>query len=129
MNLSEFIASLADKPVIWGETDCSATPHRWLMANGISAELPVYKSRDEAHAIIASRGSLVNVWDWCLRSTEIQERYGDPVLGDIAIVDTRIYGQIGGIVAKGGILAIRRDDGAFHWFGPVRKFVKVWAVT
>lgn len=127
--LSAFLCVIAGESVEWGRNDCSSVPHRWLRENGIPAELPAYKSRDEAHAIIAQHGSLVATWDWCLRGDPLRERYDDPRLGDIAVVDTRLYGQIGGIVAQGGILVIRKDDGGFHWFGPVRRFEKVWAVS
>lgn len=127
--LSAFLRTISDEPVEWGRNDCSAVPQRWLIENGIVPELPVYQSRDEAHAIIDRHGSLVAAWDWCLRNDPLPERYAAPRLGDIAVVDTRLYGQIGGIVAEGGILVIRRDDGGFHWFGPVRRFEKIWAVT
>lgn len=127
--LSAFLRAIADEQVVWGRSDCSAVPQRWLIENSIAAELPVYHSRDEAHAIIARHGSLVATWDWCLRGDPLPERHAAPRLGDIAVVDTRLYGQIGGVIAEGGILVIRRDDGGFHWFGPVRRFEKVWAVS
>lgn len=129
MSLDDFLREIADEPVKWGWNDCSAVPYRWLLENGIVAELPEYGSRDEAHAIIDRHGSLAATWDWSFRNTELSERFGDALIGDIAVIDTRIYGQIGGIVAHGGILAIRKDDGNFHWFGPTKKFIKVWAVT
>lgn len=127
--LAIFLRAIADEPVEWGRNDCSAAPQRWLVENGIAADLPFYNSRDEAHAIIAHHGSLVATWDWCLRKDPLPTRYDAPRLGDIAVVNTRLYGQIGGIVAEGGILVIRKDDGGFHWFGPVRRFEKVWAVS
>lgn len=127
--LSAFLRTISDEPVEWGRNDCSAVPQRWLVENGIAADLPVYGSRDEAHAIIARHGSLVATWDWCLRKDPLPMRYDQPRLGDVAVVDTRLYGQVGGIVAEGGILVIRKDDGGFHWFGPVRRFEKVWAVS
>lgn len=127
--LAEFLDEMDGQPVKWGKTDCSATPHRWLARLGIVADLPAYRSREEAHAIIAKHGDLLATWDWCLRDTVLGERIGAPQLGDIAVIDTRLYRQIGGIVASGGILIVRKDDGQFQWFGPVRRFAKVWAVS
>lgn len=127
--LAAFLQSLEGVPTVWGETDCSATPWRWLRARGISASLPAYASREEARAIVARHGDLVATWDACLDGSGVGERFGDPHLGDIAVIDTRLHWQIGGIVAHGGILAIRKDDGHFAWFGPVRRFEKVWAIA
>jgi hypothetical protein len=127
--LAAFLDELDGKGVVWGKTDCSATPHMWLARLGINAALPPYRSREEAHAIIERHGSLVATWDWCLRDTAVYERGDAPQLGDIAVIDTRLYRQIGGIVAAGNILIVRKDDGNFQWFGPVRRFAKVWAVS
>lgn len=127
--LRVFLEEENGKPSVWGRSDCSATPCMWLRRLGHDVRLPAYSSKDEARAIVARHGSLVAAWDHFLAGTEIGERIGDPVLGDIAVIDTRLHGQIGGILAQGGILAIRRDEGGFAWFGPARRFEKVWAVS
>lgn len=127
--LAEFLRAASEEPVEWGWNDCTATPCRWLRENGHNVRMPAYASRDQAHAIIRMRGDLVATWDSALAPARIYERMGAPQLGDVAIIDTRIYGQIGGILADGGILVIRKDDGGFHWFGPVRRFLKVWAAS
>jgi len=128
-DLTAFLERLEGAPTVWGATDCSATPWLWLRQRGIAARLPAYASREEARAIVARHGDLVATWDACLDGTGVGERFGDPQLGDIAVIDTRLHGQIGGILATGGILAIRKDDGHFAWFGPVRRFEKVWAIA
>jgi hypothetical protein len=129
--LAAFLEKHDGRPVKWGDTDCSAIPHKWLATLGFEIFLPVYRSRDEAHGIIEKHGSLVATWDWCLaQSTNAPgERTDDPMLGDIAVIDTRLYRQIGGILAAGNILIVMKDDGRFQWFGPVRRFAKVWAAS
>jgi hypothetical protein len=127
--LRAFLEEENAKEAVWGQSDCSATPCMWLRRLGHDVRLPAYSSKEGARAIVEAHGSLVAAWDHFLEVTAISERLGDPVLGDIAVVDTRLYGQIGGILAHGGILAIRRDEGGFAWFGPVPRFEKVWAVS
>lgn len=129
--LAAFLERHEGSGVVWGDTDCSAMPHKWLATLGFDVELPVYHSREEAHAIVEEHGSLVATWDWCLSLSREPpvERAGSPMLGDIAVIDTRLYRQIGGILAAGNILIVRKDDGHFQWFGPVRRFEKVWAAS
>ena len=125
--LEEFLRRHDGKPVQWGVDDCSACPHAWLRENGIDVRLPAYASRDEAHALIGAAGGLVNVWDDCLVGTGVRERHGAPELGDIAIIDTRLLGQVGVICGAGGICCWRKDGG-FFWLTP-RSYLKVWAVS
>ena len=127
--LRAFLEEENVQPPVWGRSDCSATPVMWARRLGYDVRLPTYSSREEAHGIIARHGSLVAAWDHFLAGTGIVERFGEPELGDVAVVDTRLYGQVGGILARGRILAIRRDEGGFAWFGPVRQFEKVWALS
>lgn len=131
-DLRAFAEAISAEPLQWGWNDCSAVPWRWLRANGVDVELPLYASRDQAHGIIDRHGDLVATWDAVLRG-RLRARFGEPQPGDIAVIGTRLYGQIGGIVASGSILLIRTDDGrgngGFRWFGPVRRFVKVWALS
>ena len=124
-----FLEEESAQAPVWGRSDCSATPVRWARRLGHDVRLPTYGSRDEGHAIVARHGSLVAAWDHFLAGTAIVERLGEPELGDVAVVDTRLYGQVGGILANARILAIRRDEGGFAWFGPVRQFEKVWEIS
>lgn len=130
--LRAFLDELQGKPVEWGASDCSAAPARWVEREaGVCLGLPAYRSREEAHALIAAAGGLDRLWSDRLEAAGIFERIGEPELGDVAVIDTRRYGQIGGICAAGGILLIRKDageTGGWKPFGPVRRFVKVWAV-
>lgn len=126
--LQAFLARFEGVPVAWGQSDCSAAPALWWSEEtGKEVELPAYSSRDEAHAIIKRMGGLDAVWDDIAAQAGAMERYGDPEVGDVAIIDTRKYGLIGGICGAGRILIIRKDNGSWHPFGPVRQFVKVYA--
>lgn len=126
-SLRAFLEEIAAEPVTWGRNDCTATPWRWVQRHGVTGALPAYASREAAHAIIARHGSLVATWDHYLDG-QLDPRWDAPQPGDVAVIDTALHGQIGGILASGSIMVIRRDDGGFQWFGPVRRFAKVWAV-
>lgn len=126
--LQAFLERFDGAPAVWGKNDCSAAPALWWSEEtGKKVELPAYSSRDEAHAIIERMGGLDAVWDDIAARAGAMERFGDPEVGDVAIIDTRKYGLIGGICGAGRILIIRKDNGHWHPFGPVRQFVKVYA--
>lgn len=125
--LEEFLRRHDGKPVEWGVDDCSACPHAWLRENGIDARLPVYSSREEAHALIAGADGLVALWDECLIGTGVATRRGAPELGDIAVIDTRRLGPVGVICGTGGLCCWRKEGG-FFWLAP-RRYLQVWAVS
>ena len=124
-DLAAFLAPFAEKPVAWGEDDCTAVCAQWLWRNGHPFDLPAYSSRREAQAIIVKHGGLVETWD-ALLPPSVCEQIGDPEIGDIGIIDTRKYGPVGVIVAQAGICLWRRDEGGFHFIKP-RSFLKAWA--
>lgn len=127
-DLMAFAEEIMAEPIEWGKNDCSATPWRWLARNGVEIDLPDYRSKAEADALIAAHGDLAATWEHVLGG-RLGERFGEPQFGDIAVIPTRLYGgQIGGIVASGSILLVRKHDGQFQWFGPVRRFERVWAL-
>lgn len=125
--LAAFLASFDGEPVVWGKTDCTACPALWLRQNGYDVRLPEYASRGEAHALIEDAGGLVPLWSRHLAGTGIGTRYGDPKLGDIAIIETRLLGDVGVIVGAGGLCCWRKEGG-FFWLAP-RSYLQVWAVT
>lgn len=122
--LTAFLKRFPHEPV-WGVDECTAGPAQWVREEGHDIALPTYRSREEANAIIAQYGSLAATWS---ALSGLSERYGEPEFGDVAVVDTRRYGQIGGICANARYLIVRREEGGWSWMGPVRTFVKVWAV-
>lgn len=126
--LNEFIERTGKQPFVWGVSDCSAAPVAWFNeAFGYSIKLPCYSDKEGAHNAIAKHGDLVGIWSAIAYDNTIPERHGDPELGDIAIIDTRLYGQIGGICGVHNVIFIRLEDGRCRPFGPVRKFLKVFA--
>jgi len=125
--LLAFLEQFEGRPTVWGKDDCSASAAMWLRENGIDVRLPAYSSREEAHALIEQAGGLVHLWDDALSGTDVRERYDRPELGDIAIIDTRTFGQVGVICGSGGICWWRKNEGGF-WLAP-RYFVKVWAIS
>lgn len=125
--LAAFLASFEDKPVEWGRDDCTACPALWLRENGFDVRLPEYRSRDEAHALITAAGGLVPLWGQYLSGTGVGPRYGAPELGDIAIIETRLLGDVGVIVGAGGLCCWRKEGG-FFWLAP-RTYLQIWAVT
>ncbi|HEU4986857.1 MAG TPA: hypothetical protein VFT89_07310 [Rhizobiaceae bacterium] len=125
--LQAFLERHEGVPVTWGKDDCSAVFAPWLAENGVLVKLPVYSSKEEAHALIRKNGGLVATWDLVLYGT-LPERFGMPQLGDIAVIDTRLLGEVGVICAAGGICAWRKETGGFFWLTP-RSYKKVWAVS
>ncbi|WP_166163094.1 DUF6950 family protein [Chelativorans oligotrophicus] len=125
--LLAFLEQFEGKPVTWGKDDCTASCARWARESGIDVRLRPYSSQEEGHALIRTAGGLVNIWDEALADAGVLERFGHPELGDVAIIDTRTFGQVGVICGSGGICWWRKNEGGF-WLTP-RNFVKVWAIT
>lgn len=135
-DLLAFIEEIAAEPAQWHVNDCSAAPARWLRRRGFDIALPAYGSQEEARAVIARHGDLVATWDHFIRGClPMRDQHVEGArMGDIAVIDTRLWGQIGGIVANFNVLLISEtvEEGAkvnFRSFGPVRRFEKVWAVS
>lgn len=127
--LQAFMQRYEATPTTWGADDCSASAAKWLEEEtGIRVDFPVYATQDEGLAIKRGAGGLLPIWQERLDAVRVHERYGEPQLGDIGIIDTRLYGQIGFIALQASIIAVRRADAGWHFMGPIRKFVKVWAV-
>lgn len=126
-DLIKFLSSFEGKSVVWGYDDCTACPALWLKQNGFKFDLPEYTSKHEAHELIKSHGGLVKTWDYYLIPSGIQARYGTPEVGDIAVIDTRLLGEVGVICGAGGLCCWRKEGG-FFWLAP-RGFKKVWAVS
>jgi len=125
--LLAFLEQFEGKPMVWGRDDCTASCALWLQANGYDVPIWPYASQDEAHRLIREAGGLVNIWDGSLAAAGLMERFDRPALGDVAIIDTRTFGQVGVICGSGGICWWRKNEGGF-WLTP-RNFVKVWAVS
>ena len=126
--LKTFIEGWKDVPVVWGESDCTAYAAKWVeIATGCPVtRLADYSSKDEAVAIIERYGSLLALWDEALVQAGIFENHYAPQLGDVALVRTADYGDVGVIVANDGACVLRTETGT-RFLRP-RSFVKVWAI-
>ena len=127
LRLMEFLKRFDEKHVEWGVDDCSAMCAAWARENGYDVQIPSYSSQEEAHALIKEGGGLIRLWERFCASAGVSERYGEPQLGDVGIIDTRRFGPIGVIWASGGICCWRVSKSAF-WLAP-RGYLKVWAIS
>jgi hypothetical protein len=124
MTLDEYIKAYQEKDCIWGVDDCSSWAAKWIeVSRGVSLDLPQYQSRDEALELKAQKGGLVKLWDDVLGRAGIYPK-GKPVKGDVAVIETCRYGQVGVICLEGGYAAWRAERGV-SFISP-RKLVAVW---
>lgn len=124
--LQAFVDAAAAQPLVWGVSDCSSWAARWVeTATGRAPVLPLYRSRDEAHALIAAAGGLSRLWDDALGAIGIYTTSA-PELGDVGIIDTRAHGPVGIVFAHGGIGYWRGEVGAAG-IAP-RRIVRAWRV-
>lgn len=122
--LRDFVAAAEGAPLVWGESDCSTWAAQWVrLLTGHSIGLPAYASRAEAHALIAAAGGLVPLWRRALAPIGAME-VTVPELGDVAVCATRRHGEIGLVMAHGGIGYWRTEQGAAA-FSP-RRLAAVW---
>jgi hypothetical protein len=91
--------------------------------------MPRWKSRDEALSLISAAGSLEALWSPALEDYGLRERYGDPQPGDVGIIKTHVFPQIGGIFLAHGLFAWRAEPHGARLLHPrPRTIIKVWAV-
>lgn len=127
--LKQFVLDWKDIPVVWGESDCTAYAAKWveLVTGRQVTKLASYSSREEAYSVINEFDRLSVIWDEALEKIGIFERYDEPQIGDVAIVRTADFGDIGVIVANNGACLVRTENGT-RFMRP-RSFIKVWAVV
>lgn len=121
-----YARSFEGVPVTWGVDDCSMFVARWVeRETGLPLPLPSYGSRDEAHTLIAEAGSLAALWGNLAAEVGIHET-GAPELGDVGVIDTSRFGQVGVIWLANGACYWRESKGV-TLFQP-RCYVKAWRV-
>lgn len=123
--LRDFVAAIGQTPCKWGKDDCTAWAARWVeQERAIGLGLPEY---DEAsgRAMIAARGGLVRIWTEALAPFSIPET-DTPVLGDVGIIESRIFGPVGVIFCADGLCVWRASRGAT--FIRPRTILKAWAI-
>lgn len=126
--LNAFILESGSRPVVWGESDCTAWPRRWVeTVRGRRIALPPWSSREEAHALIAKAGSLEALWSPALSRFGLVENFMAPECGDVGIIETRIAGQVGVIFLHETLAAWRAEPAGVRALRP-RHIVKVWSI-
>ncbi|RKE84598.1 hypothetical protein [Rhizobium sp. AG855] len=128
-DLKPYLDAAADQPMVWGESDCTMWVARWIeLVRGERLHMPQWKSRDEAHALIAAAGSLLSLWDDVLARAGIFET-GQTEAGDIGVILTHQYGQCGGIFLDGGYFAWRAEPAGYRMLHPrARTILKAWSI-
>jgi hypothetical protein len=116
------------EPFVWGVNDCTRWAADWCeKIIGHSLELPEYRSEEEAVAMIASAGSLRDLWSNHLAIAGVHEVF-EPRCGDVAIID-RAGVQIGAVMTHGGIALVRVQDpngNAGVTFTRARRIAGIW---
>ncbi len=123
--LRDFVYSLGQNECEWGKDDCTAWAAKWVESERqISLALPEYNEQS-GRAMIAANGGLISLWSVHLVRAGLLET-ADPVLGDIAIIKSRLFGHVGVIVCSGGLCVWRAQRGAT--FIRPKEIVKAWSV-
>lgn len=114
----------------WGFDDCSMWPAMWIAERcNRDLEIPAYDSEDDARAMIASAGSLANLWSDIASRNAIAATV-DPQAGDVGVIHTALHGQIGCIFAKYGLYALFRTVDGWRGIGIAKRHVVgAWRVA
>lgn len=126
--LQAFIDAIGDSAVTWGKDDCSAAAANWVRAEtGRPVGLPDYSGKAAAMQLIEDAGGLENLWERALVPTGLMQGWpaGTPSLGDIGIVDTRLYGPVGVIFCAFGTAFWRAEEG-YSFFTPRASHILKW---
>lgn len=124
--LRAYVEAAHGEPVVWGASDCSAWSAQWVRhITGRDMTLPRWETSEEAYALIAEAGSLDVLWTDALLTTSLRVT-GDPQPGDVGVIDTGRFGQVGGIFLDGGYFAWRAENGT-RFLIP-RQIVKAWSI-
>jgi hypothetical protein len=125
--LLAFLEEWQDKPIVWGESDCSAWPALWFrIATGDSVLLPAYSARGEAVRHIVRAGSLVALWRASLADTRAYEIEPEEArLGDVGVIEMS-DGPKGFIFANAEFGYVKAEIGILPL--PARHIVAAWRV-
>jgi len=130
MLLRAMCAQVARTAPVYGVDDCSAWPAQWVAnVTGKALDLPVYHSRAEAEAMMDDAGGLVPIWDRVLSPAGIGPRSGFPRFGDIGVIETFGFRDVGVIFCELGSAAWRAHRGGIQFLAPRHHTIrKVWAI-
>lgn len=126
--LQAFVEAVEGKPVEWGVDDCTSWCAAWVR-DLTGRDVPFsafYATLDEAHALIDEAGGLDVLWTEALAQADIFSTPYPPQLGDVGIVNTSRFGNVGVIFAQDGIALWRAEAGTGLLRPRARDIVKVW---
>ena len=127
--LKAFIETFHGRAVSFGVDDCAPFAALWIdHATGCKVRLPAYDSRDGGQELIRQAGGLVEVCEPCLAAACIRERWGSAQLGDVGVLRTAGFGDVGGIFGVGGYFFWRHAEGVAVLRPRERYILKVWAL-
>lgn len=128
--LRAFVNEFDGQPVVYGRDDCAPFAALWVeRATGIRLALPKYDSREAGQDLIREAGGLLMLCDGLMADAGFSQRYGDPEYGDVGIMRTNAFGDVGGIFAHAGTFLWRHADGVGIIVPRARYILKVWAIA
>lgn len=127
--LKDYLAETVDAPMVWGESDCTMWPARWIeKVRGVSLPIPEWSSRDEAHALMDDAGSLVALWEDVLADSGMMRAYA-PEAGDVGVIKSHFHGECGGIFLDAGFFAWRAEPQGYRILRPRHDTIlKAWSI-
>lgn len=127
-SLGAHVEAVERKPVVWGVNDCTMWTAGWFeRVRGYALDLDTYSSKDEAMALVEEAGSLADLWSDALAGN-LEEQFGEPEFGDVGVIRSRLFGQVGGIFGDDGVFFWRADRGTALLRPRKNTIVKVWAI-
>lgn len=125
--LEDFINSYKDKEVVWGVDDCTAWAGKWAeIATGEPINLPPYDNRGQAQEIIKNAGGLVELVSQYLG---FPQTFGDPDIGDVAVVETGNHGLVTVLMLKNNFAAWRAEKGLRLFWVRSRHIKAYWTIN
>lgn len=127
--LRELAESLNGVECKYGVNDCSMFPAQWISdISGKELDIPFYDSRAAGNKLINEAGGLVNIWAGILGLAGFTERFDQPEFGDIGIMETRAFGEVGIIFCDCGLALWRSENGTAIISPRQKTILKVWAI-
>lgn len=127
--LGSYLDEMAGREVEYGVNDCCMFPAQWLSdITGKDLEIPKYQTMEQAHKLIEEAGSLADLWSGILAPVGIFERSGDSVYGDVGVVRTRAFGDVGVIFLHLGQAIWRTLDGTSFICPRQKTIQRMWEV-
>lgn len=127
--IRSYVDSFDGVPITWGKDDCAPFAGRWVeIATGVDLKMTPYASMPEGQRLIRKHGSLTALCDVLMARGGFFDRIGDPVLGDVGIVQTGRSGDVAGIFAHGGHFLWRHAHGVSFLTPRKHLILKVWAI-